>query len=195
MKEIFFDYINTFLNFSEEEQDYYWDFCEVKKIKKNEIVTKEGDVESYMYYNVNGLFRMFFNYDGKEITNMFLPEKQLVSAFDSFLTGNVSQYNLQAIVDTDVVAIKRELIYALYDFYPKTEKIGRLSAEFYALELMKYLYNSHILDSTDRYNDFVKNNPELVKKLPIKYISTYLGIHPNSLSRIRAKVKKNRLKF
>ena len=189
MKEIFFDYINNFLNFSEEEQDYYWEFCEIKRFKKNEIITTEGAIENYMYYNVNGLFRMFFEHEGEEITTLFLHENQFVSVFDSFLTGNISKYNLQAITNTDVVAIKRELIYLLYELYPKAEKVGRLSAEFYYLELSKHLYNSLILNATDRYNDFIKNNPELAKVLPIKCISSYLGIHPNSLSRIRAKLK------
>jgi len=159
-------------------------------IPKKHIFLKLHDIENHISFIESGVVRLFIPKENpeKEITFGFSFTDQFVSAYDSFLTQSPSAYELQALTDTTLLSMS----YAdLQDVYKNTQignLIGRLTAE--RLFLIKSRREQHLLNLTaeERYLKLFKERPELLKEVPLKYISSYIGVTPQALSRIRKRI-------
>lgn len=148
------------------------------------ILLEEGRVSDKMFLVKNGALRVFFYQDGKELTLDFITENQAVSSFDSFLNGIPSDFIIETLETTTVYELHTDTFHKLmenqefpYTFHPLFYK--RFS------EINKRLI-SFIKDSPQqRYEQLLKNRPELLLRFPQHYIASYLGITSVSLSRIR----------
>ncbi|RLJ32204.1 CRP-like cAMP-binding protein [Chryseobacterium sp. 7] len=148
------------------------------------ILLEEGKVSDKMFLVKNGALRVFFYQDGKELTLDFITENQAVSSFDSFLNGIPSDFVIETLESTTVYELHTDTFHTLMEnpefqhaFHPLFYK--RFS------EINKRLI-SFIKDSPQqRYEQLLKNRPELLLRFPQHYIASYLGITSVSLSRIR----------
>lgn len=148
------------------------------------ILLEEGKVSDKMFLVKNGALRVFFYQDGKELTLDFITENQAVSSFDSFLNGIPSDFVIETLESTTVYELHTDTFHTLMEnpefqhaFHPLFYK--RFS------EINKRLI-SFIKDSPQqRYEQLIKNRPELLLRFPQHYIASYLGITSVSLSRIR----------
>ena len=162
-------------------------FKEIKIGSKTQLV-KEGDSIQYLYFVKNGCLRLWFNNNGNDVTHQFYMENQVVSGF---LDEENSVFTLESIEPSTIVILKKT------DFEELLKSIPELKEEFmnYVIRRLAHysrLYLSRIKDSPEkRYNMLLKNNPEIIARVPQHYIATYLGITPVSLSRIRSRKKKD----
>ncbi|MDR3024984.1 Crp/Fnr family transcriptional regulator [Chryseobacterium sp.] len=148
------------------------------------ILLDEGKVSDRMFLVKSGALREFFYQDGKEITLEFITENQAVSSFDSFLNGTRSEF----VIET----LEPSTVYELHiDTFRKLMEDQEFQHTFHPLfykrfsEINKRLI-SFIKDSPqNRYEQLLKNRPELLLRFPQHYIASYLGITSVSLSRIR----------
>jgi CRP-like cAMP-binding protein len=161
-------------------------FKEINITSKTQLVD-EGDVIQHIYFVKKGCLRLWFNSNGNDITYQFYMENQAVSGF---LDEEKSMFTLESIEPSTIVIIKKT------DFEELLKIIPELKAEFmnYVFRRLAYysrLFLSRIKDSPEkRYDLLLKNNPEIIARVPQHYIATYLGITPVSLSRIRNRKKK-----
>lgn len=171
-----------------------WEFF-VSKLKrhvigKKQIFLKLHEVENHISFIESGVVRLYIPKEDptKEITFGFSFKDQFVSAYDSFLTQTPSAYQLQALTKTTVLSITYADLQAVYRKTQIGNLIGRLTAE--RLFLIKSKREQHLLNLTaeERYSKLFKERPELLKIIPLKYISSYIGITPQALSRIRKRL-------
>jgi CRP-like cAMP-binding protein len=161
-------------------------FKEINIASKTQLVN-EGDVIQHIYFVKKGCLRLWFNNNGVDITYQFYMENQAVSGF---LDDEKSMFSLESIEPSTIVIIKKT------DFEELLKKIPELKEEFMnyvflRLAFYSRLFLSRIKDSPEkRYDLLLKNNPEIIARVPQHYIATYLGITPVSLSRIRNRKKK-----
>lgn len=155
------------------------------------MLLSEGDIASKLFMVLDGCLRAFFvKESGSEITSQFFIEGQAVSSFESAMTGTPSRANIDAIEDSIVAVIQ------IKDLENMTSEFPSVKNQFagYLMGRLMYYMNLHasfILDNPEkRYVKLVKDNPELVSRLPQQFIASYLGITPVSLSRIRKRIKK-----
>jgi CRP-like cAMP-binding protein len=157
------------------------------KVPSKTILVNEGDAIRNIYFVREGCLRLWFNNNGKDITYQFFFENQPVSGF---LDDGTSMFYLEAVEPSSVIILKKN------DFEFLLKKNPELKDEFleYVLQrLANYsrLFLSRIKDSPQkRYNDLLKNNPGILRRVPQKHIASYLGITPVSLSRIRNRKEK-----
>jgi CRP-like cAMP-binding protein len=121
----------------------------------------------------------------KETTFGFSFKNQFISAYDSFLTQTPSTYELQALSETTILSISYSDLQAVYKSTQIGNLIGRLTAERLFLIKSKREQNLLNLNAEERYLRLFKERPELLKAIPLKYISSYIGITAQALSRIR----------
>ena len=183
-------YLDQIATISDEDWDFFTSKLRRRVIPKKENFLKLDDIENYISFIESGVVRLYIPKENpeKEITFGFSFKNQFISAYDSFLTQTPSAYQLQALTDTTLLSITYN---DLQDVYNKTQignLIGRLTAERLFLLKSKREQNLLNLTAEERYLKLFKERPELLKVIPLKYISSYIGVTPQALSRIRKRL-------
>lgn len=157
--------------------------------KKNELILNFDQVERYIYFINKGIVRKYLYSSGEEFDIGFFFPGKFFSDYNSILTGVPSGFCTQAITNVEAVRILKKDLFSLYESSPAFNTIGRTVTELFFLEVVNLWADSVSLTGEERYLKLKQTNPEYLQKIPIKYLSRYLGLHPNSLSRIRKKFK------
>jgi CRP-like cAMP-binding protein len=170
----------------EPSRNNYPDLFSEQSVSSKTILVKEGDILRYIYFVKKGCLRLWFNNQGKDITFQFFFENQVVSGF---VGTEKSIFNLESLEPSTVVMIKRN------DFEKMLKEIPGLMDDFLEfvtqrLAMYSKLFLARIKDNPKkRYDELLKDNPEILKRVPQHYIASYLGITSVSLSRIRSRKK------
>ena len=159
----------------------------VKEYKKNEFILKEGNVSNYTSWILHGLVRSYHVKDGEEITTKFLWEKGTVTSVYSYFNRKPGYENIVAMEDTLLASLHYDQMQMLYKKHPVFNYIGRVITEKYLYMLEIEVFYLRKQKAEDRYQFIVKYFPELLHRVPLKYLATYMGMNLETLSRIRAK--------
>jgi CRP-like cAMP-binding protein len=162
-----------------------------KQFKKDEFLIREGQVENQLYFLLTGATRNYFLREGKEFTVDFHFAGDFVTAFYSFITRQPSPIFITLLEDTETMAISHEAMQAYYLRHASGERTGRQMAEYQYVRRLKKEMDLLSLTAEERYQELLKKNPVLINSLSVKHLSSYLGIQPESLSRIRKVVSRN----
>lgn len=179
-----------FIDITDEEYERFSSFCTYQHYKRREIIMEAGSVCDEIIYIGEGSVRYFHVIDGEEISGQFFFENGWYSDYESFLTGKPTKQSLQAIEKCDVLVIQKRHIYQLFDEIPKFERFGRIMAERAYLGLRTKTEIFTHLTPEERYLDLLKNRPKVIQRIPQHFIASYLGMKPQSLSRIRRRLQK-----
>jgi CRP-like cAMP-binding protein len=184
------DYLDQIATISSSDWKYFTSKLQPRVIKKKTIFLKINAIENHISFIESGVVRLFIPKDNpeKEITFGFSFKDQFISAYDSFLTQTPSAYQLQALTDTTLLSITYSDLQAVYNNTQIGNLIGRLTAERLFLLKSKREQNLLNLTAEERYLKLFKERPELLKVIPLKYISSYIGITAQALSRIRKRI-------
>ena len=156
-----------------------------REIKRGEVIFYPNLPNLKMLFIEKGMLRGYRIIDGKEYTHHFYVEKWFATDFESFLTGKSSMLYIESLTNATYFEFKKEDLYTLYTSSHQLEKLGRIIAEKAFLATVEKLRDIQTLDLKDRYQHLIEKNPDLFQKVPQKYISSYLGVSEQSLSRIK----------
>ncbi|MCB9074003.1 MAG: Crp/Fnr family transcriptional regulator [Chitinophagales bacterium] len=159
-----------------------------RSIKKGDVFIKAGTVSEELGFIIKGSFRFFYEKEDVEKTAYFVFENQIMASFEGILEKAPSKTTIQALEDGEIFVIDYNKMRKMYHTSSKFENIGRLIGEYYILMLHNQL-SSFLLDTPEeRYLKLVENNADLLNKVPLQYIASYIGVTPVSLSRIRKRI-------
>ena len=183
-------YIDQIATISEEDWDFFRSKLQRRTLPKKTIFLKINQIENHISFIESGVVRLFIPKENpeKEITFGFSFKDQFVSAYDSFLTQKPSLYQLQTLTETSILSITYKDLQAVYKTTKIGDLIGRLTAERLFLIKSKREQNLLNLSAEERYLKLFKERPELLKVIPLKYISSYIGVTAQALSRIRKRL-------
>jgi CRP-like cAMP-binding protein len=173
------------------EDEGNWDkFGEIfveRKIESKTVLLNAGEIANYVHFIKKGCIREWFNKDGKDITFQFFIEGQPVASIDSFMNAKPSLFSIESIEPCIIISVRKDDFEKLFSVYPEFKDRFN-SLIFQRFRNYSQLFLSRITDSPkERYEDLLKNKPEIIKRIPQHYIASFLGITPVSLSRIRNK--------
>lgn len=162
----------------------------LKQYFKNDFLLKEGNVCENLFFLNEGLVRMFhLRENGKEITNYLACDGMFVVSAKSFLLQRPSFDYIQCLEDSTILEISYIEMQCLYDTIPNWNIVGRKLMEESVLCLSNLLENQHHVKAKDRYLKFLQEKPlKIIQHTPIQFVATFLGIAPESLSRIRNEI-------
>ena len=183
-------YLDKITSISSSDWSFFISKLQRRVITKKSVFIKVNQIENHISFIESGIVRLFIPKDNpeKEITFGFSFENQFVSAYDSFLTQSPSNYQLQALTETTVLSISYKDLQSVYKSTQIGNLIGRLTAEDLFLIKSKREQNLLNLNAEQRYLQLFKERPELLKSVPLKYISSYIGVTAQALSRIRKRL-------
>ena len=168
----------------------------VKKAKKGEFLLSEGDVCHGTFFVNKGLLKMYsIDKNGKEHLIQFAPERWLIGDRSSLFFNEKSQYYIDAVEETEYVLLKNEFFQELHVKFPQTVNTNDLLLQRHIRGLQSRV-NSLLSDTAEeRYLKFIKMYPNLMLRVPQWMVASYLGITPESLSRVRKELARKNFKI
>ncbi|WP_194778352.1 Crp/Fnr family transcriptional regulator [Pararhodonellum marinum] len=181
------NYFNKLVKLTDQE---WADFqaCLIKETHaKKAYLLEEGQKCDFIAFIEAGTFRFYHILDGEEIVTAFFFPGDFVTNYRSFLTDNPSDHHIQALQDAIIYKIHKKDLHALYDRYQSIERLGRLIAENLYLTITKRLDSFQHTSPEERYQELINRNSKLLQEVPQYMVASYIGVKPETLSRIRAR--------
>lgn len=181
-------YISQFMPLSEAEAEAVVKNMKVKSFKKGAVLLKEGQVAKLCYFVLKGCIRQYFLVDGEEKTTNFFSEGQPVTSYEGTFKQKPSKFYLSCVEDSILSTSSPEDEAAFFEKFPQLKPAALMAMEE-ELGKSQGMLSSFILSSPEeRYLSLLKTRPELLERVPQYQLASYLGVTPESLSRIRKRI-------
>ncbi|MDR6565612.1 Crp/Fnr family transcriptional regulator [Chitinophaga ginsengisegetis] len=181
--------IGHFIRMDEAEQSFVSSLFVSREYQKNDYFLREGQVCREAGFIEKGLIRYHSIKDsGEDVTLDFGKENEFTCNYESFLDHSPSQRSIQCIEPTEILAISYENLQLIYSKVKEGEKFGRLICEYLYLQAIKKVSSFYGDQPEQRYLHFINSYPDLQQRIPQYYISSFVGVKPPSLSRIRKRL-------
>ncbi len=183
-----FDYLETFLPLSDKSKKAIEKICSSNSIRKNVELQPIGHTCKTIYFIKSGIARIYYFKDGIDIAEYFAFENNIIARAESLFTGKPSKKAIQVLEDSEIIAINATELFKLYNSHSQIERLFRLIFEAAYVDTIHRIESIQFCSAKERYLALL-HETELVKRIPLKHIASYLGITQVSLSRIRASLK------
>ena len=180
--------LKNYPSISEEEYDFIKRNIPIKTYSKNEVFFKEGMIAQTIYFVLSGCVRLFYNADGNDKTAYFYTEGMFICANESYLHHTPANENFQALEETTVLLFHKSIESTLNEKLKNYQEIERLAIVEELIRSNRIIESFITKKPEERYLELIQSNMELFQRVHQQYIATYLGISPESLSRIRKRL-------
>ncbi|MCH4896217.1 MAG: cyclic nucleotide-binding domain-containing protein [Marinifilaceae bacterium] len=190
--DTFYNFMNSIYPLSDNVLNLLLENMKEEEFKKGEFLIRENEYNKNTYFMLSGFARVFSLIENKEQVAWFVKPQQFVTYNLGIPYNRRSLVSIQFIENSKLLSISREKFEKLLleDIELSTWSRKYLEIVIYELEL--FFTSSFFMDATKQYEDILRKESELVQKVPLKYLASYLNIAPESLSRIRAKLTKKK---
>lgn len=186
--EAFNNYIKQFPHYTPNVFKTVLPFLTIKNIEAGDYLLRQGRVGKRIAFIEKGLMRMYYLNDGKEITSCFCKENTITCSYKSLITKTPSDMSIQAIEPCKLITFSYDSLQKLYDKDLFWQQVGRLAAENEFINMDCHSRFITDLSATERYLQILENEADLLQRVPLSYLASYLQIAPETLSRIRKKI-------
>jgi CRP-like cAMP-binding protein len=190
MLDMLRQYVSGYVALTNEEFTFLAEKIVVRSFDRRQQLVSVGDVEQHMNFLVRGLARMYFIKGRTEVITNIAKEGELISSSASFLSGDPSCYFIETLEPAMMLSITREHLDSLYRQSPSVERLGRLITTQFVLQKEEWELECMRLDTKERFLRFVENNPDLLQRVPQKYLASYLNMKPETFSRLKHLLRK-----
>jgi len=180
--------LSEFHQLKDAELDAFLSRCKKRELKKGEHLLMQGDVCKNIYFLDKGIIRGYYYLEDKEVSSWFGFEEYFVTSFYSYISAKPSMENLQAIEDSVLWSLSKQAIEELFDQFPTIERMVRKAYETYYIRLENRYVNAQFKSAAERYQELMETSPQILQRVPLGYVASYLGISQETLSRIRKTV-------
>ena len=192
MHELLFRHISKKVTLTESDKDYLKRIFIPKKLRKRQYLLQEGEVCRYLTYVNKGCLRLYtISEDGKEQIAQFAIEDWWMGEMFSFLTGEPSMYSIEALEDSELMLMDKKGEDLILKHVPAFERFLRITLENNYIANQRRIYNLMHKNAEEKYIDFVHRYPKILQRVPLHMVASYLGVTPETLSRIRKQLLEN----
>lgn len=187
MHNILLEFISKYVSLSKEEEDALIELDTFRTMKKGTVLLKEGEYSNKGYFVLKGCLRTFYFIDGEEKTTAFYTEMQGITPV-CVINKKPSEYNISCVEDSIITVSTPEMEHNMFDKFPKFESLCRILSEELLAKNQLNLDEFKTTSPEKRYLNILENRPDLIQRVPQYQLASFLGIKPQSLSRLRARV-------
>jgi CRP-like cAMP-binding protein len=182
--------VNAVSGMNKEDFDLSLPYWQVKAYHKGEFYNEYKNVCKYLGFVLNGVFRIYKTHEesATEKNMLFFTDDQFMTSYKSFFSQLSCDYFTEAMTPASVLYIHYDHLQHLYKLSPSWERFGRILAEYALNAVMNNTEGFLFKSPEDRYQELIKNHPNIFLSVPQYHIASYLGIEGPSLSRIRKRM-------
>jgi len=187
MENILFDFISKYISLSEKEKKIMLSLDIFHTFKKGTVLLKEGQHSANGYFVLKGCIRTYYIIEGEEKTTEFYSEMEVITP-NCVISEQPSEYFISCIEDSSIVVSSKDMEAEIFEKFPKFEKLCRILSE-QLLAKNKNSFDEFKTSSPEgRYLNLLQNRPDLFQRVAQHQLASYLGIKPQSLSRMRGRL-------
>jgi len=187
----FQDFLKQFPHYSENMFDELLPLLSIVELKTNEYFLNEGQTCKKLAFIEEGLVRIYYMHDGKEITKCFCRENNITCSYSSMITQTPSESAIQALEDTKLISLSYSSLQKLYEKSMFWQQMGRIAGEREFVIEENHNRSMRNLSASERYKHILVNDSELLQRVPLNHLASYIQVTPETLSRIRNKKIRN----
>jgi CRP/FNR family transcriptional regulator, anaerobic regulatory protein len=185
------EFITNLIKLTEEETQLFLSEGQTKRIEAGKVFINEGEIFDRLFFIHSGIIRSFRLIDGDDYSFFFFADGEFAIDFESYLMNKPTLLFFETLTECTVTEYKKVVLESLFEKIPRLEKLGRWIVERCYLDVHERLKQFQVDDLETRYLKLINKNPKLFQTVPLYHIASYLGVKPQSLSRIRAKLYKS----
>jgi signal-transduction protein with cAMP-binding, CBS, and nucleotidyltransferase domain len=187
MEETLFNFISNYISLTDAEKQAILDLDIFREIKKGTVLLNEGQKSKDGYFVLKGCIRSYYVVEGEEKTTAFYTEMEGHTP-NCVSTKEVSKYYIAATEDSIVTISDPDMEMQIFDKFPKFESLCRVLSEELLVKQQINFDDFKTSSLEERYNSLLENRPDLVQRVPQHQLASFLGVKPQSLSRLRARI-------
>ena len=187
MEHILFDYLSKYMILSDEEKKAILDLDVFKSYPSGTVLLKEGDLSTEGYFVIKGCIRSYYMIDGEEKTTEFYTETDNLSPLCS-INHEPSTYYVSCVEDSILIVSNTDMEPLIFEKFPRFESLCRILSEELLAKNKSAFDDFKTSSPEERYLKLLQKKPDLVQRVPLYQLASYLGITPQSLSRIRQRL-------
>lgn len=187
MQDILFDFIAKYITLTEEEKNALLSLGLFRSVKKGTILLKEGQITRESFFVLKGCIRKYYIMDGDEKTTAFFTEMEGITPHCA-INNAPSEYFISCIEDTILTVSNPDMGAEINAKFPKFEIMCRILSEELLAKQQINFDEFKTSSPEQRYLNLLQNRPDLIQRVPQHQLASYLGIKPQSLSRLRARI-------
>lgn len=182
-------YLKRITAIDDESFDFALKYLQIEKIAKGGFLVKEGAVCNKIAFIYKGIFRIYNLKDGNEINTCFCKENSISSSFNSFINQTPANESIQSLENSVVVTLSSSDLEKLQLERTTWQTIRLLLTEKECLRLSDRAVSLSFESAIEKYENILKYQPEIIQRVSIQHIASYIGVSRETLSRVRAKIK------
>ena len=186
--ENFKTFISQFPHYSNDAYESAEPYLKINRIKKGQHILRQGRICRNIHFVVSGMFKVYYLRDGVEITTCFCKENRFAASYQSLISNQPSELGIQAVENSETVSIQYGDLKKLYSQHLFWQQIGRMvtEQEYIITECYTRLINDK--SAKQRYMEILDNEPDLLQRVSLADLASYLQVAPETISRIRKKL-------
>lgn len=182
------NFINQMIAVTEDEWQAHRALLTRRFVAKGEYLLHVGEICNQVSFINRGSFRMYWDVNGQDTTKNFFFENEYASEYESFISRTPANFAIRAMEDAEVMELSYPNVQKLYENFPVWQKYGRIIAEWLFIHLTRRSKDLLSKSPEELYTDLLNTRPYIIERMPLHYIASYLGVQPESLSRIRKRL-------
>jgi len=178
-------YLSRYADLSDEDIELIKSHCTVRSCDRRVRLTDLGEVEQNLYFVAKGMIRKYFLKDEEEVITHITVEGEALASGASFFSQQPSRYIIDTVEPSVLVTFSREQFFRLVQSHKKWQKLARLLMTEFLVKKEYWLIDSIRYTPRERFLEFMQTRPDLIQRVPQKYLASYLNIKPETFSRLK----------